>query len=207
MHRFTKYIRVLSFRLVHKFERIIGVDFYGGVSEESLRNPHLVHPFGTSGGEYLINVLRDLRISRNDCILDIGCGSGTAMRAFLKFPFTMIHGIEIDRNLALKATANFRKLWASRVRVFCGDAVSFGSYANYNIFYLYNPFPGIILSQVLKQINISSKTDREVVIIYTNPKSHSEVEMAGFTKLREYPDEWGNGIFVYSNTPRNSRLN
>ena len=78
----------------------------------------MVYPHGTSGGKYRRWVVKDLQIRRDDSVLDIGCGSGAAMRTFLGFPFRNIDGIEIDRDLALGATVNFRRLRVERARVY-----------------------------------------------------------------------------------------
>jgi hypothetical protein len=53
---------------------------------------------------------------------------------------------------------------------------------------------------IINIINSSSHTDKEIIVIYNNPTCHSAVvSYTNFNKLYEYPDEWGNKIFVYSN--------
>ena len=52
-----------------------------------------------------------------------------------------------------------------------------------------------VLKEMLLQIDMS----QELIIIYNNPVCHEEIVKSGFYKIKEFPDAWGNGIFLYSN--------
>jgi len=182
-------------------ERLQGLDFTRSVqSSEMGFDPAVVHRSTPSGNKWLVDVLRSLGITPNDSIIDIGCGEGSAMRVMLDFPFSRVDGIEISEPVANIARNNFQRLKASRCRVFCCDAANFAEFEQYNIFYLYNPFPASTWSQLLIQLTKLRKPEKEVIIIYNNPTCHNLlVNDGGFIKVAQYPDEWGNGIFVYSN--------
>ncbi|MBF0126894.1 MAG: hypothetical protein HQM02_06745 [Magnetococcales bacterium] len=185
-----------------------GLDFCLRVRPEAVGlDPEKVYCSSPSGNEYLYFLLQDIGITCNDRIMDIGCGKGSAMRTMLSFPFARIGGIEISGSIGETAKRNFERLKADRVEVYIGDAVRFEGYGGYNMYYLYNPFSMDTLEQVLERIRNSTSEDQEKIIIYNNPVFGEKVIEAGFGKLKEYPDEWGNGIWVCSNRPaRLSRL-
>ncbi len=79
------------------------------------------------------------------------------------------------------------------------NATMFKGYANYNFFYLYNPFPKEIMNKTLFQIKSQINSKKEIVILYNNPVCHEQVLNHGFYKIKEFPDMWNNGIFIYSN--------
>lgn len=206
-NRVQKIYENIKFRLRHRHERMIGVDFYDGMSAEELGfDSKLVSDCAPSGGASLNKILRDLKITPSDSICDIGCGKGSAMRTMLDFPFKQVDGIELSPQVAGIAISNFLKLNFSRVNIYAIDATKFECYGRYNFFYLYNPFPDLIVFKCLQRINAQRNQDDEIIIIYNNPKAHQQVEACGFKKIAEYPEEWGNGIFIYTNKICKSRI-
>lgn len=188
------------------WDQIQGLDFLTTIPPSELGfDDSEVFRGSPSGNVYLSRLLSDLNISANDRFLDIGCSKGSAIRCALKYPFQRVDGVEIAPALADIATKNFKKLGKNNVQIFNTDARDFNKYSEYNIFYLYNPCPESILSIILSRIN-ECAYDREILIIYNNPTCHRLIELNGFLKVREYPDEWGNGIFIYSNKSEISRL-
>ncbi|KRQ97132.1 hypothetical protein [Bradyrhizobium valentinum] len=82
-----------------------------------------------------------------------------------------------------------------------GDAITFKDYNAYSMLYFYNPFPGEIMRQVVANIHSSiSGREQEMLIIYNLPACHELIVKDGvFCKQREYPNGYGDKIFVYSN--------
>lgn len=179
-----------------------GLDFLNMVeSDEVGLDPMLVHHYSPSGNKYLERILRDLKIESKDSIIDIGCGKGSAMRTMLKFPFDKVHGLELCPQTAAIAVQNFKRLNFRNVKVYVVDAASFNNYKDYSIFYFYNPFPSSVMSPVVDAlIEAIKESEQENVIIYNNPICDDVIVKHGvFSRLCVYPDEWRNGIFVYSN--------
>jgi len=200
LRKFT--LRNLSCRARMIMEGIRGLDFTSTLEPEEVGlDPQLFHRCSPSGNKYLVNLLNDIGPNEQDAILDIGAGKGSAMYTMLSFPFERVDGIEISERIADIAKRNFVRLKASRAHVYQADARAFEHYARYNIFYFYNPFPLQVMLQVIDAIRQASMAaDKEVLIIYNNPSCHDLIVADGvFTMHREYPDEWGNRIFVYSN--------
>jgi hypothetical protein len=170
-------------------------------SEDVGLDPQLVYRSSPSGNSYLENLLSDLNIDKSDSIIDIGSGKGSALRVMMRFPFSKIAGIEISLHIANISKRNFKILKAKNIIIYSSDARYFKKYSEFNIFYFYNPFPAQIMKDVVVNIfNSTSHLDKEIIIIYNNPTCHSEViAYTNFKKLSEYPDQWGNKIFIYSN--------
>lgn len=184
-----------------------GLDFLRVTQPRELGfDENVVHRGSPSGNKYLSHLLIDLDIQHHDAVLDIGCAKGSAMRTMLDFPFARVDGVEISAQLAAIASANFERLGKRNAQVFNANAVDFDAYGRYNVFYFYNPFPDEVMRQVMAQLRRQLDPDREALIIYNTPKCHGIVVEHGFTPMRDYPDQWGNGIRVYSNRPADSRL-
>ena len=204
--RMASIYRKIRHRAMVAWERMQGLDFSTTIPPRELGfDDSQVFRGSPSGNIYLFNILRDMNISASDRFLDIGCSKGSAIRCALNYPFEWVDGIEIAPPLASIASKNFRKLDKNNVKIYNMDAREFQKYGDYNFFYLYNPCPESVLAPILNRI-ADSALDRELVIIYNNPTCHTLIQSHGFNKFLEYPDEWGNGIFVYSNKSKLSRL-
>ena len=51
-----------------------------------------------------------------------------------------------------------------------------------------------VLRKIKQQVG-----NQKTFLIYNNPVSHQIFEKYGFKKIKEYPDRWGNGIYLYTN--------
>lgn len=194
-------------RLTMMCDKLRGLDFSTVIGSAALGfDETLVHRSSPSGDRYLTRLLKQMAITPQDRILDIGCGKGSAIRRMLDYPFAAADGIEISSQVAAIATNNFRRLGRRNVRIFAVDATAFEEYGAYNFLYLYNPFPAVVMEGVLSAVVRQAQAERETIILYNNPLCHDAVVAAGFTKLDEHPDMWGNGISVYSNKAAASRL-
>lgn len=188
-------------------DRMRGLDFLTVVQPEGVGlDSQKAFRSSPSGDKYLWRLLDDLNISSADAITDIGCGKGSAMRTMLDFPFARVDGVELSGEIAAIAQENFRKLKKNQVHVFSCDATTYNDYDRYNCVYFYNPFPDEIMRRVVDRLikNIENN-DRELFIIYNNPRCHDVIISQGvFERRAIYPDQWGHGIAVYSNreTPR-----
>jgi 16S rRNA G966 N2-methylase RsmD len=183
-------------------DRYRGLDFLTVIQPEEVGlDSSTATRSSPSGNRYLYNLLSDIGITNNDSIIDIGCGKGSAMRTMLKYPFARVDGVEISEHIAEIARRNFKKLNEKKCNIFHCDASIFQHYGQYNMFYFYNPFPAEIMSKVISNISHSiSGADKEALIIYNNPVCHDLLIGHGkFLKIKEYPDEWGNKIYIYSN--------
>lgn len=185
-------------------EKREGVDFSIMVDPEEVGLSHAnVRRSCPTAKRWLHRVLRKLSIKPDDTIIDMGCGKGAAMRHLLDFPFARVDGVEISDAIASVARRNFCTLGiaAERFRIFTSDATQFTDLDSYTYIYFYNPFPSLVMSKCMENIFESLKRrPRRLTIIYNHPSCHAEVTVNGvFSKVGEYPSEWGNKIFLYRN--------
>jgi methylase of polypeptide subunit release factors len=121
-------------------------------------------------------VLRELKITPHDAIVDFGSGKGGALITFSRFPFSKISGVEISPELVATATENFRKLNLENITVTLCDASCFTDLDDYNYFYFFSPFPHGVMSDVIRNLCASlEKRPRKTTIIYFNPECHDAV--------------------------------
>lgn len=207
----TRMIKVARFavrkaRILKEFMQ--GLDFSAVIHPEQLGLDATTSYRGSpSGNKYLKAVMADLPLSPMDAILDIGCAKGSALACMSEFPFARVEGIEISTKLASICIRNFQRLKRPQVKVYNIDATLFTRFNEFQYFYFYNPFPVHILKMVLTSISQQCSPKAEVIIIYNNPPCERTIQEYGFIKWRVYPDEWGNGIHLYSNRQIGSKLN
>lgn len=195
------YIERLYRKIEIIVERLRGLDFSKVIPSAHLGyDASLVVQCSPSGNKYLTNLFKDMPLTNCDNILDIGCGKGSAILRLTNFKFKNIDGIEIARQHAEVAKKNFIKLKIKNVHIFNLDAIEFNEYYKYNYFYMYNPFPDIVMRLVISRILNQTSAGKKITIIYNNPVCHEVLIDAGLILVNVYPDKWGNGINVYSNT-------
>lgn len=137
-----------------------------------------------SGGPALRQVLRTLPISQSDVALDIGCGKGGAMLTLALCPFARVDGVELSPQLAQIARQNLERLGVHNANVFCCDAAEFTDLDAYTYFYMYHPFPEIVMRPVMENICSSmNRRPRNLFLIYKNPVLDALVISVGFRKL------------------------
>lgn len=158
------------------------------------------HYYANSGGLHLEKVLRELKIQPKDSIIDFGSGKGGALITMARYPFAKILGVEISPQLAGIATNNFGKLGIRNVGIVVGDAADFTDLDGFNYFYFFSPFPGIVMSAVIRNICDSlARVPRTATIIYFNPEfPEAVVTGSPFVKVGEL-NHHELGYFIYTN--------
>ena len=158
------------------------------------------HEYSNSGGLHLEKVLRALKITPQDAIVDFGSGKGGALITFAKYPFSKITGIELSPDLAAIAEKNLKKLGLGNVNTIVCDATDFTDLDGYNYFYFFSPFPATIMRAVIKNICLSlARKSRRLVIIYFNPEyPDSIVTDSPFVKIKEF-NHYRLSYYIYSN--------
>ncbi len=158
------------------------------------------HEYSNSGGLHLEEVLNSLQIIPTDSIVDFGSGKGGALITLAKYPFARITGVELSAELVAIAAENLKKLKITNLQMVVADAVDFTDLEGYNYFYFFNPFPGNVMSAVIKNIETSLlKKPRKAVIIYFNPQYHEAVVTdSSFVKVAEFTHH-PLGYSIYSN--------
>tara|TARA_B110000046_G_scaffold155409_1_gene165744 strand:- start:137 stop:706 length:570 start_codon:yes stop_codon:yes gene_type:complete len=181
----------INHRLTIKIERFLGLDFTSVIATEKLGlDKTLVSKGSPSGNKFLKKLLQDLAISDKDRFLDIGCSKGSAMRTTNKFPFERVDGLELSGKLAEIAKSNF-----VNTNVYNINATHFKRYNDYNFYYLYNPFPAVIMERVMQEINTQNTLNELKYIIYNNPVCEEVVLKSGFKNISRYVGKRNSFIF------------
>lgn len=178
------------------FEILKGVDFKRNIRKSKNIFSHNYYNYEHTIKEDLINVLNDLKINKNDKILDIGCGKGYALNVMHQFNFKNIDGVELSKALSDIAKKNFIIL-KKKTKIYNINALNFEYYGNYNFFYMFNPFSKNIMKVVLNKIT-KKNYKKKIYVIYNNPTCH-EILKQNFFLIKKYKDKWNNGIYLYSN--------
>ena len=187
--------------LAIRLDKFKGLDFLTVVRPEQVGlNPTLSFGYSPSSKRFLKQVLNDFTIWPQDSIMDIGCGKGYAMRTMLKYRFKKVDGIELSAYIANTARENLRKLNSIRSKIFIGDAAQFNGYDAYNFIYFFNPFPDVVMAEVMNSLSQSlERNDRELILIYMNPIcDEAIISNNNFKKTGIYRRK-GNWITIYSN--------
>jgi len=181
--------------------RLRGLDF-GVVSVRELGlDAERANYHKDGGGPLLCDLLKQLNISESDSALDLGSGKGGAMATLARFPFHQVHGVEISPKLVAAAQKNLAKLKIRKCRVYLADASTFTELDDYTHIFMYNPFPAVVLTQVLANLEASlRRKPRTVRLLYSNPL-HEQVILATckFKKAFVYEPYPDYRISVYEN--------
>jgi SAM-dependent methyltransferase len=145
----------------------------GHWGDEDWRNTRGAIPYLGSG-----RLMRKLKPSRNDVLLDMGCGAGRAICLAARYPFSRVVGIEIDEGLCTLAASNARRLRRCAVRpeVVRADVTTFRVPDDVTVVFLYNPFRGEVLKTALTRVLESyDRAPRRLRLVYANPREHGLV--------------------------------
>ncbi len=158
------------------------------------------HSYADSGGLEFDNIMANFSISPDDAIVDFGCGKGGILISLSKYPFSKITGVEIAPDLVAIAQRNIKTLKIKNVGIECCDAAEFNQLNEYNYFYFFDPFPCVVMQEVISNIEKSIREQpRAITIIYLNPYCHDLIESnKAFIKKRELA-HFEHKCFIYSN--------
>lgn len=147
-----------------------------------------------------------LMIPKGRIFVDFGCGKGRVLMIASEFGFKELRGIEFSPELC-KIARNNCAMYKQKTGVGAkfdiieSDATAYSINDDEDVFFLFQPFDGVILNEVLKNI-IASLTEkpRKIFIIYLNPVHGDIIENQGLcVKLGDFMF-WGHKFTVYSNT-------
>lgn len=194
--------RYAKFLCQFAWEKIRGLDFTLPAASEEVKQSDCYNGYCKTPEKHVEMLLRSLGIPYSEsAFLDIGCGKGAVLRVAKQFPFRRVAGVELDKELVETARRNMRILGLRDVECIWGNALEFGRYKEFNVFFLFNPFSYEILEQVLGKILASLEGDsRQIYILYHHPLHYQLMEQAGlrrtgvlYDKLKDYE------TYIYSN--------
>lgn len=150
-------------------------------------------------------LMKVLRIRAGLGFVDFGCGKGRVLLLASRCNFAVIRGVEFSPDLCRLARANVSKYLQSlpshkAITVIESDVVDYAIAPEEHVFFLFNPFDGLIIKTIVDNVRKSVEAAyRPVYFIYNNPVHDGVVGDADFfTSRNEY--RLGDSRFmVYSN--------
>ncbi len=107
--------------------------------------------------------------------LDVGCGKGRAVLLAAEMPFREVLAVELNPGLAETARSNIAR-WEAigrarcAMRVVCCDATELALPGSPLLVYLYNPFSGEVLRQLLERLDGWAAGGKRLEILYLYPE-------------------------------------
>ncbi len=140
------------------------------------------------GYDYIFWGLRSIPFPAHDVVfLDYGSGKGRVVVTAASMPFREVMGVEISESLLAAARENVTKMKhrrAAKVELYFGDAAAFPFPNHVNVVFLFNPFVGQTLTDVVERMEASYRAHpRDLFVIAVNHRDFDRrVRGAGWLK-------------------------
>jgi len=128
--------------------------------------------------------------------LELGSGKGRAVLLASEYPFQRIIGVELLPELHAAARQNLERFprerrRCSNIELYCMDARQFVFPREASVVYLFNPFPEVVLQEVVRNLRASVKAaPRPVFIVYYNPLLRRIVEQGAWLRALAQTEQW-----------------
>ena len=111
------------------------------------------------------------------------------MKCAVESGYGKVAGLDLDQHLLDIAKKNMSILKMD-VTLINANAVEYDGYADYDVFYFYNPFGRSIFKQVIEKIKESQQIrNREIWVAYYHPVFSELFDKAGFDLKNEVKDK------------------
>ncbi len=165
-----------------------GVDILITIKRKFVKGMH-AHGYFPTEFRVFLEGISDHEFSKEDSILDIGCGKGSGIMALLACGFQTVGAVEYTENIYQTLISNLRKMnieyiehmmdsdnqmVREKVNCYLGDASCLKKQLDdYNWFFLFNPFSWEVVQSVLANIcNSLKEKPRKAYIFYAEPIGH-----------------------------------
>jgi SAM-dependent methyltransferase len=202
-----------------RFDKKYGVSTSGALSLEELEidSPYSILYVPTHE-RVMTHVLKKLDIRYSDfTFVDLGCGKGRAVLMAMALPFRQVIGVELSPLSSAIATANvgiFRSKGLQAcgdVEVRCENALNFRIPNDNVVFYLYRPFIGPVMEQMLDNIcEAAGRSGKRILVAHSSisPDVHRLLASRRLIKkIKEYNTinvEYSWGLWEYRHEPGSS---
>ena len=158
-----------------------------------------------AGYDVVFKIFGDLAPGRADYhFVDIGCGKGRAVIVAENCGFNYITGIELHHDLLVTAAENVRsypmRRGDSTITLLEVNALNYEYKDEKAVYFLFNPFAGNVLKNVLLKILQSTRSD--TWFIYMNPRFSEVFSELGLKKHRVYKTRFYTEAIVYHLPPQ-----
>lgn len=201
-HRVNRFLlrakRWIKFGCNLLVERLRGLDFSMVYVGRLQRETAEFHGYSMTDTGDMRRMLQAVPVDpTHAAFLDIGCGKGMSMKCAAESGYRRVSGLDLDQHLLDIARKNMDRLGLNADCIYA-NAVEFQSYADYDVFYFYNPFGANVFHQVIEKLKESqARRDRDIWVLYYRPVCGQLFLDAGFTLEKELPDKTRNTTTHY----------
>ncbi|MDR2346950.1 MAG: hypothetical protein LBE18_12890 [Planctomycetaceae bacterium] len=118
---------------------------------------------------------------------DAGRGKGATLIEAMKIGIPIVRGVELSEPMYEICCKNLKILGREResTRLYQANAATLTEELDYfNLFFLFNPFPEVVLKQyALNIIDSAKRKPRKIIIVYRHATLHHVLEELGFSLL------------------------
>ncbi len=154
----------------------------------------------TARTQHIVRKYFGNNITKEDSIIDIGCGKGKMLTFFAEFPFENICGLEYVQEMVDIAKKNMGVLKLGGIKIIAGDARVYEDFDGFNYFYMSNPFwDDDIMVSLIRNIKKSiSRNNRAIHLLYNNPRQENILISQGMILEKEMPVFFNAKVNVYT---------
>jgi predicted RNA methylase len=193
----------LSFDLRHGTStmRRVNVQDFGAVGDKLAHSRNYV----ATKARPLWILLSSLDLPRNSGFVDLGAGKGRVLLIAAQYGFRNVVGVEFSPKLCEYARRNiqiFRERCrsATEIDIVQSDASTYPIQPDQNVFFMFNPFGAVVMTQVLANLCRSVETaPRGIWLIYNTPIHHDLIASTGIFRDQCSRNICGTNFRVYSN--------
>ena len=177
MGNFDKFINILleyEEIILSKIEKKQGIDFSGRYVDGAIRYKDALIHYETIRKRQFNKIMSEYyKVNSNQNkkrIIDYGSGKGYMLFLLAQTgKFDEISGIEILPELCEICRENMKHVGYPEISIINDDARIYTEIDNYNVIFMFNPFPRVAMYDVVNRIDESLKRNpREMCIIYVN---------------------------------------
>jgi SAM-dependent methyltransferase len=190
----------LKLYLDKRFDRNFKVDTAGLVILPEVHADPRFNAYSPTPHSFFFHWLRQIKVDYSKfTFIDLGCGKGKVLLLAATLPFKEVIGVELSPKLLRIAENNLTTYRGKRqckaIRLSCTDARNFELPAEPSIFYLFDPFEGELMEEVLQNIRRSLvAAPREIYILYYMAQHERLLYESGFLT----PVKQSSGYCVYT---------
>ncbi len=193
----------LSFDFFHGTETRAWVP----LTDLDLQSENVAHgvTYQASKAAPVLKLLKSLGIPKDGGFVDFGSGKGRVLMLAAKSGFANIVGVEFSHELCAIARQNLdiftrRTGIKTRIEIVTSDAAHFRIAGDQIVFFMFNPFNGFVMEQVLFNIRESVRQfPRKVWLIYNTPAHSDTVLRTGLFSASQRYQIGGNDFVVFQN--------
>jgi len=142
--------------------------------------------------ELFLEIIRRVPFPKNEIrFLDVGCGKGNILTSATKYGLAKVGGVELSDKFFTACKENIRIFGYDNVALFHRNAAALETELDdFNVIYLFNPFPENVMNGFLVQLKKSLEREpRRICVVYVRPLFTEVFMELGFRETQQFEME------------------